>query len=85
VERFEVQLRSASDGLQLTVRDGGIAFDVETAMRAQGLGLISIRERAGLVKGTVSITSKPMGGTEITVRVPFVLTNRPSEMTFGAA
>jgi signal transduction histidine kinase len=54
-------------------------------MNGHGLGLISIRERAGLVKGTVEVTSKPMGGTQITVRVPLASPKGASEMTFGAA
>ncbi|HEY6291023.1 MAG TPA: PAS domain S-box protein [Terriglobia bacterium] len=68
--RFEVQLRGESDAIQLMVRDAGAGFDPEAAINKQGLGLISMRERVGLVKGTISITSKPMGGTEIRVRVP---------------
>jgi signal transduction histidine kinase len=54
-------------------------------MRGQGLGLISMRERSSLVKGTVSITSTPMGGTEINVRVPWAPAKEASEITFGAA
>ena len=85
VQNFDVQLHGTADEIQLTVRDRGIGFDVDTVMNGQGLGLISIRERAALVKGTVSIMSKPMEGTEIRVRVPLVSAKRASEMTFGAA
>jgi signal transduction histidine kinase len=35
------------------------------------LGLASMEERVRLVNGTVSIVSRPMGGTSIRVRVPF--------------
>ena len=82
---FDVKLHGTGNEIQLTVRDRGIGFDVETAMNGHGLGLISIRERAGLVKGTVEVTSKPMGGTQITVRVPLASPKGASEMTFGAA
>ena len=85
VQDFEVKLHCTGDEIQLTVRDRGIGFDVDKAMNGEGLGLISIRERAGLVRGTVSITSKPMGGTQITVRVPLGSAQRASEMTSGAA
>jgi PAS domain S-box-containing protein len=85
VQQFEVQLRCTSDELQLTVRDRGMGFDVEAAMSSQGLGLISMRERASSVKGTMLITSKPMGGTEITVHVPMVSAERAGEVTSGAA
>jgi len=70
VQRFAVQLQGTSDEIRLTVRDSGTGFDPETAMNGRGLGLISMRERVSLVKGTISIASKLMGGTEICVRVP---------------
>jgi signal transduction histidine kinase len=67
---FEVRLRGVSDEIQLTVRDWGVGFDAQAALSGDGLGLISMRERASLVKGTITITSKPMAGTEISLRVP---------------
>jgi PAS domain S-box-containing protein len=71
-QRFEAQLRGTSSEIQLTVRDGGIGFDPAMAIVSRGLGLISMRERVSIVNGTMLVASKPMGGTEITVRVPIV-------------
>jgi PAS domain S-box-containing protein len=85
VQHFEVRLCRVSDDVQLVVRDHGRGFDVDAALRGEGLGLISMRERASLVKGIVSITSTPTGGTEVNVRVPCVLAKDVSELTFGAA
>ncbi len=70
VRRIEVQLREGPGEIQLIVCDSGRGFDVETAVRSQGLGLASMRERARLVGGTISIESKPTRGTTIHVRVP---------------
>ena len=70
VRRFEVTLQGSPAEIQLTVRDSGVGFDPELAMSTQGLGLISMRERVKLVKGTISITSRPLSGTEVSVRVP---------------
>jgi PAS domain S-box-containing protein len=70
VALFEVRLEMAGVNLQLTIRDSGVGFDPSIAMHSQGLGLISMRERANLVKGILSIESKPGGGTQIQVRVP---------------
>jgi signal transduction histidine kinase len=39
-------------------------------LQGKGLGLTSMRERVRLVNGTISIESKPMGGTSVRVRVP---------------
>ena len=69
VRQFEARLVRVSDELQLTVRDSGVGFDT-AAMYNEGIGLISMRERVSLVKGTMPLTSEPQNGTEITVRVP---------------
>ena len=83
-QRFEAQLRGTSNEIQLTVRDHGIGFDAAAVMVSRGLGFISMRERISVVKGTILIASKPMGGTEITVRVP-VVARAASKTTVGAA
>ena len=69
-DHFEVQLRGTPGVVQLTIRDSGRGFDINEAMQGRGLGLISMRERVGLVKGRIAITSKQLVGTEITVLVP---------------
>jgi len=83
--RFEVELRGTKGEVALTVRDEGVGFDVEAAMSNQGLGLISMRERVGLVNGTIAIRSKPKGGTEVNVRVPAVAVSDARKVTSGAA
>jgi signal transduction histidine kinase len=70
VKRIEVQLREDSGEIHLVVSDLGRGFDWETAMQGRGLGLTSMQERVRLVKGTIEIQSKPMGGTTVQVRVP---------------
>jgi signal transduction histidine kinase len=79
-----VRLRGVSNEIELTVRDSGAGFDAPATLSGHGLGLISMRERANLVKGTISITSKPIAGTEITLRVPIAV-NRESQAISGAA
>lgn len=69
--RIEVQLHEQSGEIHLIVSDSGNGFDVDAAMRGQGLGLTSMRERVSLVNGSMTIDSKIMQGTCIHVRVPF--------------
>ncbi len=71
LKSVEVQLSEQPNEAHLIIRDHGVGFDVETAMRGRGLGLTSMHERVRLVNGTISIESKPMAGTTIHVRVPF--------------
>jgi signal transduction histidine kinase len=83
-QHFEVQLRGTSSEIQLIVRDHGIGFDADEAIVSRGLGLISMRERVSVVNGMMLIASKPMRGTEITVRVP-VVEKGESKTISGAA
>jgi PAS domain S-box-containing protein len=71
VRHYEVRLGCSENALHLTVSDRGTGFDAEAAMRSEGLGLVSMRERVRLVDGTIAIESSLMGGTTINVRVPF--------------
>jgi PAS domain S-box-containing protein len=70
VRFFGVKLHGSPRDIQLIVRDSGVGFDPEMIKDTPGLGLISMQERVRLVKGTISITSRPQSGTEINVRVP---------------
>jgi signal transduction histidine kinase len=70
VRHFDVRLEGSSEEIHLTVRDSGIGFDPESTTNTRGLGLISMRERVNIVKGTFVITSRPQCGTEVSVRVP---------------
>ena len=84
VTRFSVQLRGTSEEIHLTVRDSGTGFDPQAAINGRGLGLISMRERVSLVKGTISITSKLMGGTEISVHIPVRVENNTDQVALSA-
>jgi PAS domain S-box-containing protein len=68
--RFQVLLRGQVHSVELTVQDSGVGFDLQEAMRGRGLGLISMKERLGLVNGQLSIHSKLGRGTTIHARVP---------------
>ncbi len=78
---FEVSLRAGLSEIELTVRDSGIGFDPQDAMKGRGLGLTSIRERLKLVNGDLSIDSRPQHGTTIQARVPLT----PKMQSAGAA
>src|ERR1700730_3190231 len=70
VQHFEVKVQGSPTEILLTVRDSGVGFDPKLAMSTEGLGLISMLERVKLVQGTISISSRPRSGTEVSVRVP---------------
>ena len=67
-----VELRGGPTGLQLTVVDDGVGFDVDQTWR-KGLGLISMRERLEAVGGSIRIHSRPGAGTRLEIVVPLRL------------
>jgi two-component system sensor histidine kinase UhpB len=64
-----VSLARVGDVIELTITDNGRGFE-PAAARARGLGLLSIEERAHLVNGQFRVTSRPGGGSRLTVSVP---------------
>ncbi len=69
-DRVIVELSSDPEFIHLNIRDFGIGFDPQHVSEKQGLGLSSMKERARLVRGTISIDSTPGAGVTIAVRVP---------------
>jgi PAS domain S-box-containing protein len=64
-----VRLECGDDSVHLEIADSGVGFDPVAADHA-GLGLVSMRERVGVLKGQLVIQAVPGGGTRIRVSVP---------------
>ncbi len=61
----------AADGfISVDVRDSGPGFAVSPERSAAGLGLTGIRERAAILGGTATITSRPGQGTRVHISLP---------------
>jgi signal transduction histidine kinase len=70
--RALVSLEVTDAELMLTVSDNGQGFDMQSVgpRRPDCLGLVSMRERATLVGGELTVQTAPGQGTTIRVRVP---------------
>jgi len=68
--RVDVLLEVRDGSLALVVEDDGIGFDPAAPDRAQGIGLLGMRERAALIGATLEIESSPGNGTSIFLRAP---------------
>jgi signal transduction histidine kinase len=68
--RARVSLARGDGSLTLIVADDGRGFDVSAARGNAGLGLVSIEERARLLKGRAVVRSRPNEGTSVEVTVP---------------
>ena len=60
----------SAEQLNLEIRDDGVGFNVETAVRAGHYGLLGMRERTRLINGTFAITSEPGKGTQLSITLP---------------
>lgn len=63
-------LRMDDGRVRLVVSDTGCGFDAGRARREGGLGLLSMEERARLVRGRLAIHSRPGHGARVELSVP---------------
>lgn len=68
--QVEVKINRTPDAVMLRVRDNGRGFAVTAPRKPHSLGLMGLRERAQLLKGTIDIDSQLGQGTRIDVRIP---------------
>ncbi|TMK85653.1 MAG: PAS domain S-box protein [Actinobacteria bacterium] len=69
-----VRVEASAGTLQVEVKDDGVGFDPEESrefLRSGRVGLASMRERAELAGGTLTIKSEPGSGTTIMAALPF--------------
>jgi len=66
----EVSIRREGDSLQVRVRDDGVGFAVDGARKPDSFGLLGMRERITLLRGSAAIESVPGGGTTIAIELP---------------
>jgi len=60
-----VNLESTEEKVTLTVHDDGVGFDLDKKDKANDYGLEGMQERAQLVGGKLTVTSKPDEGTTV--------------------
>lgn len=75
-----VQLQQDADGIRLTIEDEGRGFaPPRPRERAEkgGMGLINMKHRASTFGGSLTVESRPGGGTTIMVQIPHVKEQKP--------
>jgi PAS domain S-box-containing protein len=68
--RVEVKLSREDSIIVLSITDNGHGFDKAVMSESQGLGVLGMRERAGLVGGNLEIHSQPGKGTQVHFKAP---------------
>jgi signal transduction histidine kinase len=65
-----VELSGHDAGIELSISDAGRGFDLDSARKVPGLGLVSMRERLRPLGGRLVVESEPLRGTRIQASVP---------------
>ena len=65
-----VTLAGVSSCIHLAIRDDGAGLDTADEPSERRLGMVTVRERVRLAGGTLSVTTKPQGGSRLEVRIP---------------
>jgi PAS domain S-box-containing protein len=68
--QVKVSLETKKGMLTLAVADNGRGFDLQEIAALECLGLAGMRERAGLLGGSLEIRSRPGKGTKVCFRLP---------------
>lgn len=74
-DHVALSLLETDEGLEFTIRDNGIGFDLHEALdgksSVRGLGLASMKERSELSGGSMEMRSKKGKGTTLRITWPF--------------
>jgi PAS domain S-box-containing protein len=68
--RAEVAVRREGNSVHVRVRDDGVGFSVGDPRKPESFGLLGLRERISLMRGSARIDSAPGKGTTIEVELP---------------
>jgi PAS domain S-box-containing protein len=76
--KVEVIIERIPGAVVLQVRDDGQGFEPDAPRKPYSLGLMGLRERTQLLKGTIRVESRPGQGTCIHVHIPVAETGAAS-------
>ena len=71
-QRVSIQLSRSDHTLVLRISDDGKGISEHSLTRSESLGLIGMRERAHLLRGTLEIRGIPNSGTTVEVKLPIL-------------
>ena len=69
-KHVSIELAVPDHSIWLSIKDDGVGFDPLTVRGKGGLGMVGMSERARMMRGKLSMESRPGHGAEIAVRVP---------------
>jgi PAS domain S-box-containing protein len=68
--RVDVLAEHRGDRVMVMIEDDGVGFEPDRVQRGNHFGLLGLAERAEALGGTLTVESRPGGGTTVVVEVP---------------
>ncbi len=65
-----IAVRRDGDAIEIAITDNGVGFAPDDPRKPESFGLMGMRERTSLLRGSAAIESAPGAGTKIVVRLP---------------
>ena len=65
-----IRLRQLENTLELTYVDNGIGFDKAEAAKSPGIGIMNVRDRVNVLKGTYDLDTEPGKGIHYFITLP---------------
>jgi len=65
-----ISLNHSKENLELRIKDDGKGMDTKTLQHSTTMGMINMRQRAGLLQGSLQVHSGVGAGTEIVLFIP---------------
>ena len=81
--QVRLTIRGKPEGLSFCIHDNGVGLNSDEGKPRAGMGIVSMKERVGLVGGQFSIHSQPGQGTEVKIFVPLPKSRESPEDHIG--
>lgn len=65
-----IALKASNERFVVSIRDDGRGIPCDDPERSIGMGILGMRERAALLGGTLTLRSRPAGGTAVSLSIP---------------
>jgi two-component system, NarL family, sensor histidine kinase UhpB len=75
--RVSIRLSCSTSHIALTIQDNGRGITEEEIKRYGSLGLLGMKERIGILGGTLDVEGKPGEGTALAIQIPLNQNPRP--------
>ncbi|MFI3325751.1 MAG: histidine kinase [Clostridia bacterium] len=67
---IKIEIKEQNNMFKIVVSDNGVGFDVKTLEATKGVGIDNLQKRVIAMGGTVTISSKVLKGTKVTMFIP---------------